>query len=83
MSHLQPRAKPPPGSRGHVRSLNRRPQPEVGAPGLPAPVSRRGIRPAKTGQGGVLVHLYEKLAQHRGQLEGCRELVLLTGWAPR
>jgi uncharacterized damage-inducible protein DinB len=37
--------------------------------------------PAKTSQGGALIHIYEELAQHRGQLESCRDL-LLTDWAP-
>jgi hypothetical protein len=31
-------------------------------------------------QGGALVHLYEELAQHHGQMEGCRD-VLLAPWA--
>jgi hypothetical protein len=31
-------------------------------------------------QGGVLMHIYEELAQHRGQMEGCRD-VLLAPWA--
>ncbi len=31
-------------------------------------------------QGGALVHIYEELAQHRGQMEGCRD-VLLAPWA--
>lgn len=31
-------------------------------------------------QGGALLHLYEELAQHRGQMEGCRD-VLLAPWA--
>jgi Protein of unknown function (DUF664) len=31
-------------------------------------------------QGGVLLHLYEELAQHRGQMEGCRD-VLGASWA--
>jgi hypothetical protein len=35
--------------------------------------------PART-QGGVLIHIYEELAQHRGQMEGCRD-VLLASWA--
>lgn len=30
-------------------------------------------------QGGALVHVYEELAQHRGQMEGCRD-VLLAPW---
>lgn len=34
----------------------------------------------KPSQGGALIHIYEELAQHRGQLEGCRDL-LLTDWA--
>jgi tRNA (adenine37-N6)-methyltransferase len=29
-------------------------------------------------QGGALIHIYEELAQHRGQMEGCRD-VLLAG----
>jgi hypothetical protein len=31
-------------------------------------------------QGGALVHLYEELAQHHGQMECCRD-VLLAPWA--
>jgi hypothetical protein len=31
-------------------------------------------------QGGALLHVYEELAQHRGQMEGHRD-VLLTDWA--
>lgn len=31
-------------------------------------------------KGGALVHLYEELAQHRGQMELCRD-VLLAPWA--
>jgi hypothetical protein len=31
-------------------------------------------------QGGALLHVYEELAQHRGQMEGCRD-VLLAPWA--
>ena len=31
-------------------------------------------------QGGALVHVYEELAQHRGQMESCRD-VLLAPWA--
>lgn len=34
---------------------------------------------AKT-QGGALIHVYEELAQHRGQMEVCRD-VLLAPWA--
>jgi DinB superfamily len=30
-------------------------------------------------QGGALIHLYEELAQHHGQMEGCRD-VLLAPW---
>jgi hypothetical protein len=33
-------------------------------------------------QGGVLLHVYEELAQHRGQMESCRD-VLLAPWAVR
>jgi Protein of unknown function (DUF664) len=38
-----------------------------------------GLPLART-QGGALTHLYEELAQHRGQTEGCRD-VLLAPWA--
>ena len=31
-------------------------------------------------QGGALIHIYEELAQHRGQMEGCRD-VLIAPWA--
>jgi hypothetical protein len=31
-------------------------------------------------QGGALIHLYEELAQHRGQMEGCRD-VMRASWA--
>jgi hypothetical protein len=31
-------------------------------------------------QGGALIHLYEELAQHRGQMEGCRD-ILRAPWA--
>jgi hypothetical protein len=31
-------------------------------------------------QGGALIHLYEELAQHRGQMESCRD-VLRAPWA--
>lgn len=30
-------------------------------------------------QGGALIHVYEELAQHRGHMEGCRD-VLLAPW---
>jgi len=42
----------------------------------PAEPDPPGIRPAKTSQGGVPVHVEDELAQHPGQLGGCRELVL-------
>ena len=38
------------------------------------------IEPVFATQGGVLVHVYEELAQHRGQMEGVRD-VLLAPWA--
>ncbi len=37
-------------------------------------------RPHARTQGGALIHLYEELAQHRGQMEGCRDVVLAP-WA--
>ncbi|MGH3319362.1 MAG: DUF664 domain-containing protein [Streptosporangiaceae bacterium] len=36
--------------------------------------------PLAKSQGGALIHIYEELAQHRGQMEGCRD-VLLAPWA--
>ncbi len=36
--------------------------------------------PLTKSQGGVLIHLYEELAQHRGQMETCRD-VLFAPWA--
>ncbi len=36
--------------------------------------------PLARSQGGALIHLYEELAQHRGQMEACRD-VLLAPWA--
>lgn len=36
--------------------------------------------PLAKSQGGVLIHLYEELAQHRGQMETCRD-VLNASWA--
>lgn len=31
--------------------------------------------PSTATQGGVLMHIYEELAQHRGQMEGCRDVL--------
>jgi hypothetical protein len=39
-------------------------------------------QPWKTTQGGVLLHLYEELAQHHGHMEITRD-VLLAPWAKR
>lgn len=55
--------------------------------GVPDPAFVPGGRsdadlPIGRTQGGALVHLYSELAQHRGQLEGCRD-VLLAPWARR
>ena len=36
--------------------------------------------PSATSQGGALIHLYEEIAQHRGQMETSRD-VILTDWA--
>jgi Protein of unknown function (DUF664) len=43
------------------------------------PEKDRGLPLGKT-KGGVLVHIYEELAQHRGQMEVTRDL-LVCGWA--
>ena len=45
--------------------------------GTPAPEDARLPR-ART-RGGALMHVYDRLAQHRGQMEGCRGVLL----APR
>ena len=36
--------------------------------------------PSATSQGGALIHIYEELAQHRGQME-VRADVMLADWA--
>jgi hypothetical protein len=37
------------------------------------------VEPVYATQGGVLIHIYEEFAQHRGQMEGVRD-VLLAPW---
>jgi hypothetical protein len=49
------------------------------APRLPTSTSRHRQADGRT-QGGALIHLYEELAQHRGQMETCRD-VILAPWA--
>lgn len=44
-----------------------------------APTSADAPLPFHRTQGSVLLHLYEELAQHRGQMEGCRD-VLRAPW---
>jgi hypothetical protein len=46
--------------------------------GVPEPED--AALPLARTQGGALMHLYEELAQHRGQMEGARD-VLLASWA--
>ena len=60
---------------------------DPGAPprGVPNPAFVPGGQsdadlPLGRSQGGVLIHIYSELAQHRGQMEGCRD-VLLAPWA--
>jgi hypothetical protein len=53
-------------------------EPGAAPRGIPLPEDA-GLPLART-QGGALIHLYEELAQHRGQMEGCRD-VLLAPWA--
>lgn len=48
------------------------PRGQVGPEDADHPVART--------QGAVLMHIYEELAQHRGQMEGCRD-VLVAPWA--
>jgi hypothetical protein len=48
-------------------------------PRLPVKSKAADRHQART-QGGALIHLYEELAQHRGQMEECRD-VLLAPWA--
>jgi hypothetical protein len=54
------------------------------AGGAPRGALREKDRELPSGrtQGGALVHIYEELAQHRGQMEICRD-VLLSDWARR
>jgi uncharacterized damage-inducible protein DinB len=49
------------------------------APGHPASKADAQRTYGRT-QGGVLVHLYKELAQHRGQMEVCRD-VITAPWA--
>jgi hypothetical protein len=53
---------------------------EPGAPLRGVPLPEDAGLPLGKSQGGALLHLYEELAQHRGQMEGCRD-VLLARWA--
>lgn len=41
---------------------------------------RKELGPPTRTQGGALIHIYEELAQHHGQMEGCRD-TLLAPWA--
>ena len=53
---------------------------EPSAPPSGTPDAEDADLPLARTQGGVLIHIYEELAQHRGQMEGCRD-VLLAPWA--
>jgi hypothetical protein len=53
---------------------------EPSAPPRGVPDPEDAELPLARTQGGALIHLYEELAQHRGQMEGCRD-VLLAPWA--
>jgi hypothetical protein len=53
---------------------------EPTAPPRGTPDAEDADLPIARTQGGVLIHIYEELAQHRGQMEGCRD-VLLAPWA--
>lgn len=46
----------------------------------PRGTPQEDLGPITRTQGGVLLHIYEELAQHRGQMEGCRD-TLLAPWA--
>jgi hypothetical protein len=50
------------------------------APSRGTPAPEYADLPVARTQGGALIHVYEELAQHRGQMEGCRD-VLLAPWA--
>jgi hypothetical protein len=50
------------------------------APPRGRPAHKDADLPLARTQGGALIHVYEELAQHRGQMEGCRD-VLLAPWA--
>jgi Protein of unknown function (DUF664) len=53
---------------------------EASAPPRGTPNPEDAALPLARTQGGALIHLYEELAQHRGQMEGGRD-VLLAPWA--
>jgi hypothetical protein len=53
---------------------------DAGAPLRGALEPDDAVLPWGRTQGGALFHLYEELAQHRGQMETCRD-VLLAPWA--
>lgn len=53
-------------------------EPSVPPRGAPKPDA--AALPLGKSQGGALIHIYEELAQHRGQMEGCRD-VLRAPWA--
>jgi hypothetical protein len=53
---------------------------EPSAPPRGDPNPEDAALPLGRTQGGALMHVYEELAQHRGQMEGCRDL-LLAPWA--
>ncbi|MEJ7585725.1 MAG: DUF664 domain-containing protein [Acidimicrobiales bacterium] len=53
---------------------------EPEAPPRGAPELDDASLPLGRTQGGALIHLYEELAQHRGQMESCRD-VLVAPWA--
>jgi uncharacterized damage-inducible protein DinB len=50
------------------------------APPRGTPSEEDADHPVSRTQGAVLVHVYEELAQHRGQMEGARD-VILAPWA--
>jgi hypothetical protein len=53
---------------------------EPAAPPRGVPKAGDADLPVARTQGGALMHVYEELAQHRGQMETCRD-VLLAPWA--
>jgi uncharacterized damage-inducible protein DinB len=56
-------------------------EPDAAPRGVPKPED--AALPVARTQGGALIHVYEELAQHRGQMETCRDVLLAQTRRPR